>query len=54
MFINIYFNFYVLCYILFVFRLKVLEYKWNKMVNICFEENKYVEIMWCMFKLFIY
>uniref|UniRef100_K1PU25 Mitochondria-eating protein C-terminal domain-containing protein n=1 Tax=Magallana gigas TaxID=29159 RepID=K1PU25_MAGGI len=35
-------------------RLKALEHKWNKMTNICPEENKYAEIMWCMSKLFIH
>lgn len=35
-------------------QLKALEHKWNKMTNICPEENKYAEIMWCMSKLFIH
>lgn len=54
MFINIYSNFHVPCYTSFVSRLKALEHKWNKMTNICPEENKYAEIMWCMSKLFIH
>lgn len=51
MYINIYSNFHVL---LFAFRLNALEHKWNKITNICPEENKYAEIMWCMSKLFIH
>lgn len=54
MFINIYSNFHVPRYTSFVSRLKALEHKWNKMTNICPEENKYAEIMWCMSKLFIH